>query len=121
MEAVVRRLGRVGVAVMIGLPLALTALTVVGGVTGHPWLVVTVLAVSWGLVAAGPGLSRRERRGSRWLAGVGGVVGLALLVTSIVLGDPWLFIVITMVIVFFGLVSSVIDAVFTARGSDRPD
>src|SRR5262245_20499980 len=102
MEAVARQPGRVGVAVMIGLPLALAALTVIGGLTGHPWLVVALLAVCWGLMTAGPALSRRERRVSRWLAGAGAVAGLALLVASIVLKDPWLFIVITMVIVFFG-------------------
>jgi hypothetical protein len=119
MEETVRQLDRVGVAVMIGLPMALMALGVVGGLTGNLWLLVAMLAVIWGLVTAGPALARRERGAPRWVAGAGGSAGLALLVASIVLGDPWLFVAVTIVVVLGGLIAGAIYAVIS-HATRRP-
>src|SRR5262245_60983837 len=87
------------------------ALAVVAGLTGNLWLLVAMTAMLWGLIASGFARSRQVSRATRWLAGVGASVGLALLVAAIVLGDPSVFLAPTSVIVVGGLVGGTIYAI----------
>jgi len=114
----VRRSG-IGVAVMFGLPTALLALAVVGGLTGNLWLVVAMIAAIWGLMTAAPVLSGRERRSTRVLAAILGAAGLALLATCVVLRDPQLYLSIASVIVFAGFVVGAIYAAISQAGQGR--
>ena len=116
----VHRTERFAFAVIFGLPLTIIVLVVAAAITDNPWLLVAMIAVVWCFTTLLPTLARHETRRTRSVAGIIGCAGLGLLIASIALRNPWLFLAVAMMIVIGGIVLTVVYALIKLVAGREP-